>query len=76
MSSVAGTLFTISTFGESHGPAVGVVLDGCPAGFEIDLEELQAELDRRKPGQSHLTTSRQEPDRVEILSGLFEGRTL
>lgn len=76
MSSVAGTLFTISTFGESHGPAVGVVLDGCPAGFEIDLEELQAELDRRKPGQSHLTTSRQEPDRVEILSGMFEGRTL
>ncbi len=76
MSSVAGTLFTVSTFGESHGPAVGVVVDGCPAGIEIDLEEIQAELDRRKPGQSHLTTARQEPDRFEVLSGLFEGKTL
>ncbi|MCE9599847.1 MAG: chorismate synthase [Spirochaetia bacterium] len=76
MSSISGTLFRVSTFGESHGPGVGVVLDGCPAGISINQEELQAELNRRKPGQSHLTTPRQEPDTIEILSGVFEGKSL
>jgi chorismate synthase len=74
MSSQYGNLFRISTWGESHGPGVGVVLDGCPSGLPISEEEIQAELDRRRPGQSRLTTPRKEADRVEILSGLFEGR--
>ncbi len=68
-----GTLFKISTFGESHGPAIGVVIDGCPAGVEIDEAFIQAELDRRKPGQSKITTQRKEDDTFEILSGVFEG---
>lgn len=76
MSNTFGTLFRITSFGESHGGGVGVIVDGCPAGLELSLEEVQAELDRRRPGQSILTTPRQEEDRVEILSGLFEGRTL
>ncbi|MCL4686670.1 chorismate synthase [Myxococcota bacterium] len=76
MSSSAGKLFRISTFGESHGGAVGVVVDGCPPRLPLSLEEIQRDLDRRRPGQSHLTTPRQEADRAEILSGLFEGRTL
>lgn len=76
MSSTFGTLFRITSFGESHGGAVGVTVDGCPAGLSLSVDEIQAELDRRKPGQSILTTPRQEEDRVEILSGLFEGRTL
>ncbi|MBL8019606.1 MAG: chorismate synthase [Leptospirales bacterium] len=76
MSSISGTLFRVSTFGESHGPGVGVILDGCPPGFAINLDELQQELNRRKPGQSHLTTARQEPDSLEILSGVFEGKSL
>jgi chorismate synthase len=71
-----GNLFRITTWGESHGPAVGVVIDGCPAGLEISSEDIQSELDRRRPGQSRITTQRKEPDRVEILSGIFEGRTL
>lgn len=71
-----GQTFRVTTFGESHGPAIGAVIDGCPAGIEIVPEEIQAELDLRKPGQSELTTPRKEPDRVEILSGVFEGRTL
>lgn len=75
MSSTYGNLFRISTFGESHGKGVGVVLDGCPAGLAISEEEIQAELDRRRPGQSKLTTPRKEADKVEILSGVFEGRT-
>lgn len=70
-----GTLFRITTFGESHGPAMGVVIDGCPAGLDIDLEQVQAELDRRKPGQSRITTQRKESDRVQVMSGLFEGKT-
>jgi len=70
-----GTLFSITTFGESHGAAIGVVIDGCPAGLQITSEEIQAELDRRKPGQSHITTQRKETDTVEILSGIFEGKT-
>jgi chorismate synthase len=70
-----GTIFRITTWGESHGPAVGVVVDGCPAGLVLDAEEIQKDLDRRRPGQSRASTARQEADRVEILSGVFEGRT-
>ncbi len=76
MSSSFGQLFTITTFGESHGPAVGVVVDGMPPGIVVDAADIQRELDRRRPGQSALTTQRQEADRVEVLSGLFEGTTL
>lgn len=71
-----GRLFRITTWGESHGGAVGVVVDGCPAGLRIDEAVIQADLDRRKPGQSHLTTPRQEDDKVHILSGVFEGVSL
>ena len=76
MASTFGQLFRIHTWGESHGGAVGVSVDGCPARVPIEPEEIQVELDRRRPGQSRLTTPRQEDDRVEILSGVFEGRTL
>lgn len=76
MFSTFGHLFRITTFGESHGGGVGVVIDGCPAGVEIDMEVVQAELTRRKPGQSILTTPRQEEDLVQVLSGMFEGKTL
>ncbi len=76
MSSQSGQLFRIATFGESHGGGVGVVVDGCPARLPLDVSEVQRELDRRRPGQSRFTTPRQEEDRVEILSGLFEGQTL
>ncbi len=75
MSNTYGTLFRITTFGESHGPAVGVVIDGCPAGLEITTDEIQAALDRRRPGQSDITTPRNEEDKVTILSGVFEGVT-
>lgn len=70
-----GQLFRITTFGESHGGAVGVVIDGCPPGLEISESDIQKELDRRKPGQSKLTTPRKEADTIHILSGLFEGKT-
>lgn len=70
-----GTLFRISTFGESHGPTIGVVIDGCPAGLAIDEQFIQAELGRRKPGQSKITTQRKEDDTVKILSGVFEGKS-
>lgn len=70
-----GTLFTLTTFGESHGEAIGGVIDGMPSGVVIDEDFIQSELDRRRPGQSHITTSRKEPDRVEILSGVFEGKS-
>ena len=70
-----GNLFKLSTFGESHGAAIGGVLDGCPPGIEIDLEEIQNELNRRKPGQSAIVTQRKEPDTVEFYSGIFEGKT-
>lgn len=70
-----GVLFRISTFGESHGPAIGVVIDGCPAGLEIDEAFIQSELDRRRPGQSAIVTQRKEEDRVHLLSGVFEGRS-
>ncbi len=76
MGSSFGDLFRISTFGESHGGGVGVIVDGCPPRLELDQEAIQAELDRRKPGQSRITTPRKEDDRVEILSGLLDGVTL
>ena len=70
-----GKLFRITTFGESHGTSVGVVIDGCPAGLAIDLDFIQAELDRRRPGQSKITTQRQEGDKIQVLAGLFEGKS-
>lgn len=70
-----GEIFRITTFGESHGVALGVIIDGCPAGIEIDTHFLQQELDRRKPGQSNIVTQRKEVDEFEILSGVFEGKT-
>ncbi|MDO4554231.1 MAG: chorismate synthase, partial [Lachnospiraceae bacterium] len=73
--SIYGTLFKISTWGESHGKAVGVVIDGCPAGLPLGEEDIQVYLDRRKPGQSKFTTQRKEGDKAQILSGVFEGKT-
>ena len=73
MGNTFGKIFQISTWGESHGPAVGVTIDGCPAGVPIDEEAIQVELDRRRPGQSDITTPRSEADRLEVLSGVFEG---
>lgn len=70
-----GNVFKLSTFGESHGPAIGGVIDGCPAGIELDLDFIQNQLDRRKPGQSKITTQRKESDQVRFLSGIFEGLT-
>lgn len=75
MGSVFGKLFQISTFGESHGAGIGVVIDGCPSLLPLSSEEIQAELDRRRPGQSDLSTPRGEGDRVEILSGVYQGKT-
>lgn len=76
MASNFGTLFRISTFGESHGVAVGCVVDGCPPGLELSEADLQAELDRRRPGQSRIVTQRKEADRCQIQSGVYQGRTL
>lgn len=76
MSSTFGRLFTITTFGESHGPGVGVLVDGLPPGLPVDATQVQRELDRRRPGQSAITTQRQEADRVEIVSGVHEGLSL
>ncbi len=70
-----GKIFKISTFGESHGVAIGVIIDGCPAGLAIDLNFIQSELDKRRPGQSKITTQRKESDTVQILSGVFEGKS-
>ena len=70
-----GTLFTVTSFGESHGPAIGCIVDGCPPGLALAAEDIQGELDRRKPGTSRHVTQRREPDTVEILSGVFEGKT-
>ena len=67
-----GKLFTVTTFGESHGPALGAIVDGCPPGLELAEADLQRDLDRRRPGQSRHTTQRREPDEVRILSGVFE----
>ena len=75
MRNTFGNLFTLTTFGESHGAGIGGIVDGMPAGIAIDVDFIQAELDRRKPGQSRITTARQEGDRVELLSGVFEGRS-
>lgn len=75
MSNTIGTLFRLTSFGESHGRCIGGVLDGCPSGIELDLDYIQNELNRRRPGQSKLTTSRDEPDSVEFLSGVYEGKT-
>ena len=70
-----GRLFTVTTFGESHGLGLGCIIDGCPPGLELSAADLQPDLDRRKPGTSRFTTQRKEPDEVQILSGVFEGRT-
>jgi len=70
-----GKLFTVTSFGESHGPAIGCIVDGCPPGMELSAEDIQGDLDLRKPGTSRHTTQRREPDQVEILSGVFEGKT-
>lgn len=75
MGSNYGTIFKISTFGESHGAGIGVVIDGCPAGVNFDVDYIQHELSRRKPGQSRITTQRKEADEFEVLSGVFEGKT-
>ena len=70
-----GQLFTVTTFGESHGPALGCIIDGCPPGLSLSATDIQTDLDRRKPGTSRHVTQRREADEVEILSGVFEGRT-
>ncbi|MEE0990877.1 MAG: chorismate synthase, partial [Paludibacteraceae bacterium] len=75
MMNTFGNIFRLTCFGESHGRALGGVIDGCPAGVVVDEEFVQSELDRRRPGQSSLTTSRNEADKVEFLSGIFEGKT-
>ncbi len=75
MSNSFGSLFKLTTFGESHGEAIGGIIDGCPAGLKLDINAIQFDLDRRKPGQSNIVTQRKEPDQVEFLSGIFEGRT-
>jgi chorismate synthase len=75
MGNTLGKIFKLTTFGESHGVAIGGVIDGCPAGLNIDIQAVQNELDRRKPGQNKITTSRKESDTVEFLSGIFEGKT-
>src|SRR5262245_24640078 len=76
MGSSYGVLFRITTFGESHGPGLGVVVDGCPPRLALDTAAIQAELDRRRPGQSRLVSQRKEADQVEILSGVLDGQTL
>lgn len=75
MSNTFGKFFSVTTFGESHGPAIGCVVDGCPAGFSLTEADIQTELDKRKPGQSRNTSQRREGDQVQILSGVFEGKT-
>ncbi len=75
MANTFGKIFAVTTFGESHGPGIGAVIDGCPAGLTVDEEYIQRELDRRKPGQSKITTQRREEDTFQILSGIFEGKT-
>ena len=75
MGNTFGKIYKISTYGESHGKSIGVIIDGCPPGVEIDTDYIQSELDRRKPGQSKITTPRKEKDLVEVLSGVFEGKS-
>lgn len=76
MGNTFGKVFRVTTYGESHGKAVGAIVDGCPAGLGLEEGVIQKQLDRRKPGQSKITTNRSEEDSIEILSGLFEGKTL
>ena len=73
MGNTFGKLFRLTTFGESHGKALGAIVDGCPAGLDLDLEKIRMEMQRRKPGQSKITTQRKEEDEIELLSGVFEG---
>ena len=75
MSNSTGLLFRVTTFGESHGPALGAIVDGCPPGLALEVGDIQTDLDRRRPGQGRLTSRRKEPDRVELLSGVHEGHT-
>ena len=75
MSNSLGKIFTLTAFGESHGEAIGGIIDGCPAGIELNFEAIQNEMNRRKPGQSKIVTQRKEPDEVQFLSGIFEGKT-
>ena len=75
MANTLGKIFRLTTFGESHGPAIGGIIDGCPSGIELNFDTIQAELDRRKPGQSAIVTQRKESDTVQFLSGIFEGKT-
>lgn len=75
MANTFGKIFTLTTFGESHGEAIGGIIDGCPAGINLNLETVQYEMNRRKPGQSKIVTQRKEPDEVQFLSGIFEGKT-
>jgi len=75
MANTFGKLFTLTTFGESHGEAIGGIIDGCPSGIELNMEAVQNDMDRRKPGQSKIVTQRKEPDEVQFLSGIFEGKT-
>ena len=75
MRNTFGNIFTLTTFGESHGEAVGGIIDGMPAGIEVDMDFIQHQLDRRRPGQSQITTQRKEPDHVELLSGVYQGKT-
>ncbi|MBT6965209.1 MAG: chorismate synthase, partial [Flavobacteriales bacterium] len=75
MGNSIGKIFKLTTFGESHGASIGGVIDGCPAGLELDFEAIQKQLDRRKPGQAKITTQRKESDTVQFLSGIFEGKT-
>ena len=76
MSNSFGQAFRVTTWGESHGEAIGAVIDGCPPRLELEAEDIQPDLDRRRPGQSRITTQRREDDRAEILSGVFDGLTL
>ena len=75
MGNTFGKIFRLTTFGESHGKVIGGVIDGCPAGLQLDFNFIQAQLDKRKPGQSTITTQRKESDMVEFLSGIFEDKT-
>ena len=75
MANSFGKIYRITTFGESHGEAIGGIIDGCPAGVSIDLKAVQTEMNRRKPGQSKIVTQRKEPDEVSFFSGIFEGKT-
>ena len=70
-----GKIFRFTTWGESHGPAIGCIIDGCPPNIDIDVQDIQIELNKRKPGQSKFTTQRKEDDKVQILSGIFDGKT-